>query len=39
MRDYLVYGERLAALTQGAGKLIGEPKLTRWAEVRRTDRR
>lgn len=39
MRAYLVYGEHLAAMTKGAGKLIGEPKLTRWAEVRRTDRR
>ena len=39
MRDFLVYGERLAALTQGTGALIGEPKLTRWAEVRRADRR
>ncbi len=39
MRHFLAYGERLATLTQGAGKLIGDPKLTRWAEVRRTDRR
>jgi ribosomal protection tetracycline resistance protein len=39
MRSFLVYGARLAVLTQGAGKLIGEPQLTRWAEVRRTDRR
>jgi translation elongation factor EF-G len=39
MRQYLIYGDRLATLTQGAGKLIGEPKLFRWAEVRRTDRR
>jgi elongation factor G len=39
MRNFLIYSTRLAALTQGAGKLIGEPQLTRWAEVRRTDRR
>jgi translation elongation factor EF-G len=38
MRSFLVYGERLASLTNGAGRLIGEPKLTRWAEVRRTHR-
>jgi hypothetical protein len=39
MRDFLVYGARVAALTQGTGKLTGEPQLTRWAEVRRTERR
>ncbi|MEO8652066.1 MAG: hypothetical protein ABI391_07165 [Hyphomicrobiaceae bacterium] len=39
MRNFLAYEPRLATLTQGAGKLIGEPQLTRWAEVRRTDRR
>jgi len=39
MRQLLTYGERLWTLTHGAGKLIGEAKLTRWAEVRRTERR
>jgi translation elongation factor EF-G len=39
MRHFIVYGERLAALTGGAGKLTGEPQLSRWAEVRRSDRR
>jgi len=39
MRNFLDYGARLAALTHGAGTLIGEPQLTRWAEIRRTDRR
>lgn len=39
MRQLLTYGERLATLTNGGGKLVGEPKLTRWAEVRRTERR
>jgi translation elongation factor EF-G len=39
MRHFLDYGQRLAALTLGTGKLIGEPQLTRWAEVRLTDRR
>jgi elongation factor G len=39
MRNFLVYGAQLATLTQGAGKLIGEPQLSRWAEIRRTDRR
>jgi elongation factor G len=39
MRHLLVYGERLSTLTLGTGKLTGEPRLTRWAEVRRSDRR
>ena len=39
MRNFLVYEARLATLTQAAGKLIGEPQLTRWAEIRRADRR
>jgi len=39
MRNFLVYGTHLATLTQGAGTVIGEPQLSRWAEVRRADRR
>jgi translation elongation factor EF-G len=39
MRNFLLYGAHLATLTQGAGVLIGEPQLSRWAEVRRTERR
>ena len=39
MRNFLDYGARLAALTHGTGTQIGEPQLTRWAEIRRTDRR
>lgn len=39
MRQLLTYGERLATLTNRGGKLVGEPNLTRWAEVRRTERR
>ena len=39
MRHFLVYGARLATLTQGAGKLTGEPQITRWAEIRRLERR
>jgi translation elongation factor EF-G len=39
LRNFLVYGAHLATLTHGAGTLVGEPQLTRWAEVRRADRR
>lgn len=39
MRAFLTYEARLSALTEDRGKLVGEPQLTRWAEVRRTERR
>jgi elongation factor G len=35
MRALLTYEGDLATLTKGRGKLIGEPRLSRWAEVRR----
>ena len=35
MRALLTYEGDLAALTQGRGQLVGEPRLSRWAEARR----
>ena len=35
LRTHLTYEARLAELTAGRGALIGEPQVTRWAEVRR----
>ncbi len=36
MRTFLTYEARLAALSGGRGKLLGEPRLARFAEVRRS---
>lgn len=36
MRSFLAYEARLASLTGATGKVLGEPRLTRYAEVRRT---
>ena len=36
MRTFLAYEARLIALTDGRGKLLGEPQLARFAEVRRS---
>jgi elongation factor G len=35
MRALLTYEGDLATLTKGRGKLVGEPRLSRWAEARR----
>jgi elongation factor G len=35
LRAFLTYESDLAALTQARAKIIGEPQLARWAEVRR----
>ncbi len=35
LRAFLTYEGDLAALTTGRAKVIGEPRLSRWAEVRR----
>jgi elongation factor G len=35
LRALLTYESDLAALTQGRGQLVGEPRLSRWAEARR----
>jgi elongation factor G len=35
MRAYLTYENDLGALTQSRAKIVGEPQLARWAEVRR----
>lgn len=35
LRAFLTYEADLAALTEGRAKIIGEPQLARWAEVRR----
>lgn len=36
MRAFLTYEARLATLSDGRGKLLGEPQLARFAEVRRS---
>jgi elongation factor G len=36
MRAFLAYEARLAALSDGRGKVLGEPQLARFAEVRRS---